>query len=151
MTIYRVSRCIDGTVVAHVVRGKSLHSRCDDAYRLQHVMLHSPTGFETGYGGSGPADLALSILADHFGEDAAMVELEWRGNAVTEQRRSKALRLHQEFKAEVIAGQMLKPGDHYDLDEQFIREWVAAKEPSWAQSIGSAVLLILALLPWLFV
>jgi hypothetical protein len=35
---------------------------------LHHVAVHSPTGFEWGYGGSGPADLALSILADHFGE-----------------------------------------------------------------------------------
>jgi hypothetical protein len=35
---------------------------------LHHVVVHSPTGFEWGYGGSGPADLALSILADHFHE-----------------------------------------------------------------------------------
>lgn len=26
------------------------------------IVLHSPTGFEWGYGGSGPADLALNIL-----------------------------------------------------------------------------------------
>lgn len=26
------------------------------------VVVHSPTGFEWGYGGSGPADLALNIL-----------------------------------------------------------------------------------------
>jgi hypothetical protein len=31
---------------------------------LVHVMRHSPDGFEYGYGGSGPADLALSILVD---------------------------------------------------------------------------------------
>jgi len=30
---------------------------------------HSPTGFEWGYGGSGPAQLALALLADHFGDD----------------------------------------------------------------------------------
>ena len=34
---------------------------------------HSPTGFEWGYRGSGPAQLALAILADHLGEDAAAV------------------------------------------------------------------------------
>lgn len=33
---------------------------------LHHVAFHSPTGFEWGYGGSGPADLALSILTDYF-------------------------------------------------------------------------------------
>lgn len=34
---------------------------------LTHYPYHS-TGLEFGYGGSGPADLALAILADHFGE-----------------------------------------------------------------------------------
>jgi hypothetical protein len=29
---------------------------------------HSPTGFEWGYGGSGPAQLALALLADHLGK-----------------------------------------------------------------------------------
>src|SRR5512135_81505 len=31
---------------------------------LRHLVKHSPTGFSWGYGGSGPADLALSILRD---------------------------------------------------------------------------------------
>ena len=31
---------------------------------LHHVRHHSPTGMEWGFGGSGPADLAHSILAD---------------------------------------------------------------------------------------
>jgi len=30
---------------------------------LEHVVRHSPTGMEWGYNGSGPADLALSIVA----------------------------------------------------------------------------------------
>ena len=34
---------------------------------LRHLVRHSPTGFEWGYGGSGPADTARSILADHLG------------------------------------------------------------------------------------
>jgi len=33
---------------------------------LPHIFKHSPTGFEFGYGGSGPADLALSILTHWF-------------------------------------------------------------------------------------
>ena len=36
---------------------------------------HSPTGFEWGYGGSGPAQLALAILADHFDNDRAALNL----------------------------------------------------------------------------
>jgi hypothetical protein len=46
---------------------------------------HSPTGFEWGYGGSGPAQLALAILADALCDDR------------------RAARLHQAFKWKVIA------------------------------------------------
>jgi hypothetical protein len=38
---------------------------------LVHVERHSPDGFEYGYGGSGPADLALSILVDFFDLEGA--------------------------------------------------------------------------------
>ena len=47
---------------------------------------HSPDGFEWGYGGSGPAQLALAILAHHLSDD------------------EQALGLHQRFKSLVIAG-----------------------------------------------
>ena len=47
---------------------------------------HSPTEFEWGYGGSGPAQLALAILADHLVDD------------------EQALNLYQHFKWVVIAG-----------------------------------------------
>ena len=46
---------------------------------------HSPTGFEWNYGGSGPAQLALALLADVLGDD------------------EQALELHQPFKWEVIS------------------------------------------------
>lgn len=62
---------------------------------LPHVVLHSPTGIEWGYGGSGPADLALSLLADHLGETPTRSQLE-HGLSV-------AWALHQHFKAEVVA------------------------------------------------
>ena len=32
---------------------------------------HSPAGFEWGYGGSGPAQLALALAADALGDDGA--------------------------------------------------------------------------------
>lgn len=38
---------------------------------LDHIIKHSPTGIEWGYAGSGPADLALSILARVAGMDVA--------------------------------------------------------------------------------
>ena len=46
---------------------------------------HSPTGFEWGYAGSGPAQLALAICADVLEDD------------------KEALRVYQAFKAAVIA------------------------------------------------
>ena len=41
---------------------------------LNHVVRHSPDGFEWGYMGSGPSDLALSILSDYFFFDTAKAE-----------------------------------------------------------------------------
>jgi hypothetical protein len=35
--------------------------------RLKHEQRHSPDGLSWGYSGSGPADLARSLLADHLG------------------------------------------------------------------------------------
>jgi len=46
---------------------------------------HSPSGFEWGYGGSGPAQLALALLLDYT-EDEAL-----------------ALDYYQEFKTEVVS------------------------------------------------
>jgi hypothetical protein len=46
---------------------------------------HSPTGFSWGYTGSGPAQLALALLADALGDD------------------DLAVRLHQDFKFKVVA------------------------------------------------
>lgn len=45
--------------------GRSLRPRLD-------LANHSPTGFEWGYGGSGPAQLALAILAEVLGDDLAL-------------------------------------------------------------------------------
>ena len=47
---------------------------------LKHRVYHSPTGFEWGYLGSGPADLARSILWDHLGKEpspALYQEFKW--------------------------------------------------------------------------
>jgi len=35
------------------------------------IVRHSPTGFEWGYGGSGPADLALNALTMYIGREKA--------------------------------------------------------------------------------
>ena len=61
MKLYEGARSEDGIVEVNV-DGQPLNPRLD-------LRSHSPTGFEFGYGGSGPAQLALAILADALGDD----------------------------------------------------------------------------------
>jgi hypothetical protein len=49
---------------------------------LRHVVKHSPSGFSWGYGGSGPADLALSILVDALGIEAQCVACHGTGKVL---------------------------------------------------------------------
>jgi hypothetical protein len=44
---------------------------------LHHPVRHSPTGFEWGYGGSGPADLARALLLDATGSTEAYMDFKW--------------------------------------------------------------------------
>lgn len=45
---------------------------------------HSPTGLEWGYGGSGPAQLALALLADRYPDSAAVAHYQrFKGDVVT--------------------------------------------------------------------
>jgi hypothetical protein len=51
------------------VRGTDGHLRFTvNGSPLHHIVYHSPTGMEWGYPGSGPTDLALSIIADFLDE-----------------------------------------------------------------------------------
>lgn len=61
--VYWIQRTTQGVVCT--VSGRPLPLRLD-------LWSHSPTGFEFGYGGSGPAQLALAILADCCGDEAAV-------------------------------------------------------------------------------
>ncbi len=57
MKRYLMVRDAGGRATAAVVDGKKV-------YGLPHLEHHSPDGFEWGYYGSGPADLARSIVGD---------------------------------------------------------------------------------------
>ena len=52
----------EGHAVLVTVNGRPLNPRLD-------LWNHSPTGFEWGYSGSGPAQLALALVADHLTDD----------------------------------------------------------------------------------
>lgn len=76
MKTYKGNRSPLGVEVT--VDGQPLDPRFD-------LWSHSPAGFEWGYGGSGPAQLALALLADHLGND------------------ERAIALHQDFKWALVA------------------------------------------------
>ncbi len=69
---------------------------------------HSPTGLEWGYSGSGPAQLALAILANFLNDD----EL--------------ANSLHQKFKFQVISG---LPKANWEIPAETIKTFVALHPP----------------------
>ena len=105
---------------------------------LKHLVVHSPDGFEWGYHGSGPADLALSILADHFGENPTKAELNQGRFDITEKefaeadkvdgcaelmirKRLQCLRYYQDFKRNFVAS-MAK--DAWKLEGAAIQMWL---------------------------
>lgn len=86
MKCYYGSRDADGTCKVRVVQVFGTVPLLAEPLNLRlDLVNHSPTGFEWGYAGSGPAQLALAILADVLGEDKA------------------AITLHQAFKFHTIA------------------------------------------------
>ncbi len=79
------------------VNGEALDPRLD-------LENKSPTGFAWGHSGSGPAQLALAILADHLGND------------------DTALQHFQDFKRAFIA---TAPEEGFSLTSEQIDAWVA--------------------------
>src|SRR3990170_4477229 len=89
-----------------------------DRCPLTHIPFHSPDGFEWGYAGSGPADLALAILADYFGEPPELVLTALRSLWAP---RSKAAALHQPFKEQFLARERR---DEWSLASDAIIAWL---------------------------
>lgn len=73
--------------------------------KSQRVWNHSPNGFNWGYEGSGPAQLALAVLLELVPQD-------------------KAVELHQEFKRDVIAALVQ---DDFEVSVNLGR-WLEEKE-----------------------
>jgi hypothetical protein len=90
----------NGRAADVTVDGQPLDARLD-------LWNHSPTGFEWGYPGSGPAQLALALLADCLGDE------------------DQAMQWHQDYKSAVIAG---LPYAGWTLTEEGIRNTITAFE-----------------------
>lgn len=74
----------------------------------QRRVLHSPTGLEWGYAGSGPSDLALNVLLA-FGCEYM-----------------EAVALHQEFKREFVA---TMPREGGRIPAKTVHRWIAERTP----------------------
>jgi len=63
MKIYRGERTAEGVEVTITTPAQTTTLRPDWS---QKILNHSPDGFEWGYHGSGPAQLSLAIMLEHF-------------------------------------------------------------------------------------
>jgi len=81
---------------------------------LSNLGYHSPDGFQIGYEGSGPADLAYSILMDFMLRSKEFNKKKTPG---------KTEFLHQDFKRSFVA----VAKEHFQIDSDFISEWLKKK------------------------
>ena len=88
----------------------------------QLVHHHSPTGFEWGYPGSGPADLALNVLhlllPPSTSEDTETLHDQSLVSA-------RAMRLHQRFKSKFLTT-MPQQGGRLPLQE--MQDWISQQD-----------------------
>ena len=77
---------------------------------------HSPTGYEWGYDGSGPAQLALAILADVLKVKSG------RTRGVVDRARQAALRMRGDFQHKVIAH--LPRNEPWKITEQQVLDFI---------------------------
>ncbi len=93
-----------------------------------HIVIHhSPTGFEFGYGGSGPADLALNVvevLLNRLGHDGPRMKC-FDGECF-----ERAYELHQGFKWAFIASAS-REGARIPYQEMV--DWIEAQ--AWSEKI----------------
>lgn len=102
----RKERTVAGRVEVYVREGAAervLLPRFD-------LFNHSPDGFNWGYAGSGPAQLALALLADALKDTPGGDQM--------------AVSLHQQFKTEIIAA--IKPESDWGMGRDYVEGWVEA-------------------------
>ena len=105
-TKYRGQRGSDArpTIHVRVVDGCAWKWIILSPERSQKVNNHSPDGFEWGYGGSAPAQLALALLLEHTDKETAV-------------------EYYQDFKWEEVSVW----DDDWEITGQEIEEWLENK------------------------
>lgn len=102
------------------------------------IKYHSPTGFEIGYGGSGPAELALNVLhvlLPPTEADLGAAEAGGWSDPSLVGVSHLAFRLHQAFKWDFIAPMDTQGGC---IEIAVIRSWIASQRAALA--VENAVL-----------
>lgn len=84
---------------------------------LTHHVRHSLDGYGWGYGGSGPADLARSILLDSFGQEQCP-----DGPGECQCKSLWVEPTYQAFKGDVIAN--LSQNEDFKLSQASVMDWV---------------------------
>lgn len=106
-------------IQAGIILSRTAKGEC--ATNVPHVVTHhSPTGFEFGYAGSGPADLALNIveiILNNLGYEGKREKC-WHGDCW-----ALAFQLHQSFKFQFISPVPRLTGGviQYSLAEEWVR------------------------------
>jgi hypothetical protein len=99
-----VERLADGRIATNVPR---------------NIIHHSPSGFEIGYGGSGPADLALNIMNVFVPPSGNDDMVKVYNNAPCSRA---AFRMHQHFKQSFLQCR-LDPGARLHISLDAIKAW----------------------------
>lgn len=137
MKIYQGTRLEEGCEV--YVRG----DQGDYPLALRQDLLNHSAGFEWGYGGSGPAQLALAILADFLGPSSPPKLCPYCGSAMDGWKCKEtdrevcgydgakegdawrvAVEMHQDFKRDIIAK---LDRTNWTLGGQTVQSWLENK------------------------
>lgn len=117
----------EGVWLMRVVRNAPGSIACNIEREVIH---HSPSGWEYGYGGSGPADLALSIC-HYYAREMGMeggTEIQLFEGTTSHFVWS----IHQEFKRHFIVP--LSRNDNHMIEASRIRAWVNSAWRAYNQS-----------------
>lgn len=106
MKLFKGSRNTDQNSVT--VEDNGVARPLDPRFDLRN---HSPDGFEWGYGGSGPAQLALAILSEMYSDETAQT-------------------YYQYFKEEMIAG---LGQQSFTITEDMVDEWLGSFQRKWTE------------------
>jgi hypothetical protein len=129
-------------LLTHMEEGCEAYVQLDDGktYPLPlyaQIRNHSPSGFEFGYNGSGPAQLALAILADLFGPAHSPATCEFCGSpmiawqcqepgcaykATQAEIYATAYHLYQHFKRDIICRLV---GPVHKITSSDIQHWLS--------------------------